>query len=305
MADQVELAITGQVTASVLVNLRQGAPSVQAPVVRKIAAGATLTVQAIVVGDPVQGNAHWYEVGDSLYVWAGACGPLQQGGPAAAPPAQGPNRQTLLTQIPLVIDLSHGDSVVDFGAAKTAGVVGVIHKATTGATGHDDAYSRRRQMATDAGLLWGAYHWGTHAPVADQIANFRNWADPDENTLVALDYETTADDQMTLDDCRGFCQGIVDWLHRPCVIYSGNVLKSALGNTVDPFFKDYRLWLAQYGDNPTVQPSFSSYWLWQYTDGDEPQGPQKVPGIQGDAKGRTDCDYFNGSPGQLAQQWAI
>jgi GH25 family lysozyme M1 (1,4-beta-N-acetylmuramidase) len=101
---------------------------------------------------------------------------------------------------PNVVDIYHGDNVTSFQQARDSGVLGIIHKASTGRTGRDDAYKDRRKQATDAGLLWGAYHWGTGAPAKDQVENFLDWAKPDKNTLVALDFERTAGNQMTLDD---------------------------------------------------------------------------------------------------------
>jgi GH25 family lysozyme M1 (1,4-beta-N-acetylmuramidase) len=180
----------------------------------------------------------------------------------------------------------------------------VIHKATTGGTGRDDAYAQRRADAVGAGLLWGAYHWGTAAPIDDQVSNFLDWARPDAKTLVALDFEPTPGNQMTLDGARAFCQKILDTLGRHVVIYSGDTLKSSLGSTVDPFFGAHRLWLAQYGDRPTVQRSWQSYWLWQYTDGALGPGKKSVPGIPGDRQGRLDCDYYAGTVTQLTAQWA-
>ena len=106
---------------------------------------------------------------------------------------------------PLVVDISHGDGVRSFANAKGAGLVGVIHKATTGATGRDDAYRGRRQIATGANLLWGAYHWGTNADVHAQVENVLSWAEPDSNTLVALDYESTPGNQMTVEQIRSSC----------------------------------------------------------------------------------------------------
>ncbi len=70
---------------------------------------------------------------------------------------------------PIVVDISHGDRVDSFMTAQGVGLRGVIHKATTGATGRDDAYKGRRTLASRANLLWGAYHWGTNADVAAQV----------------------------------------------------------------------------------------------------------------------------------------
>src|SRR5262245_60630672 len=95
-----------------------------------------------------------------------------------------------------VVDIYKGDRVTSFSKAIDAAIWGIIHKATTGATGKDDEYAGRRQPALDAGLLWGAYHWGTGADVEDQVENFLKHAKPDDKTLVALDYE---DKKMSLD----------------------------------------------------------------------------------------------------------
>jgi lysozyme len=314
MAQGVEIAVTGAATASVKVNLRQGAPSIQSPVLRKLSAGMIISVAAVVVGDSVQGNAHWYRTADNAFAWAGAFLPLQPGdtGTAATGTGTTPSAATQppatdvasgINGVPLVVDIYHGDGVTSFDQAFAAGLRGVIHKATTGASGTDDAYAARRDLAKRAGLLWGAYHWGTAAPAADQVDNFLNVAKPDEQTLVALDYERTDGNQMTLERAREFLGLINDRLQRKAVLYSGDVAKSALGKKNDPFFGSHRLWLAQYGNNPVVQRSWKSYWLWQYTDGNVGPGAKKVPGLPGNRQHFLDCDHFAGSADDLKAQW--
>jgi lysozyme len=306
MAQTPEIKLNGQVRTSTLVNLRQGSPSTTAPVLRKVAAGTTLSIQAIVAGESVQGNPHWYLTDDGGYVWAGGCGPfnLVQGQTSAsaalalAPPA------ALASPVVRVADIFHYDSVTSFVDARAGGLLGAIHKATTGASGVDDAYAGRRAQATAAGLLWGAYHWGTAAPVADQINHFLTVAQPNAQTLVALDFESTPGNQMTLDLARAFLQGISDQLNRKAVLYGGGLLAASLGDTVDPFFGSHRLWLAEYGVNPRVQASWSDFWLWQYTDGVSGPGPRFVPGIPGNSAGCVDCNYFAGSDADLGAQWA-
>jgi lysozyme len=191
MGQVVELPISGQAIASVKVNLRQGAPSIQSPVLRKLSAGMSISVVALVVGDSVQGNAHWYRTSDDVYA-SGAFLPMESPDTAPQPvvtPPVAPAGGINLNQVPLVVDIYHGDGVVSFDQAFGAGLRGVIHKATTGASGRDDAYTARRGLATRAGLLWGAFHWGTAAPAGDQVDNFLSWAKPDKDTLLALDYE--------------------------------------------------------------------------------------------------------------------
>ena len=203
-----------------------------------------------------------------------------------------------------VVDLYHGDRVSSWAKAAAAGVWGIIHKATTGATGQDPMYATRRAGATKAGLLWGAYHWGTNADVQKQIDNFLKTANPDAETLVALDYEDTPGNQMTLQQARDFLSGVAQRLGRKPVLYSGHLIKDGLKQNADPFFGAHRLWLAQYGTKPVVQASWSKYWIWQYTDSATGLEPNKVPGIPGDAKGNLDCNTYDGTKAAMVAEWA-
>jgi GH25 family lysozyme M1 (1,4-beta-N-acetylmuramidase) len=288
------IPLDGQVRLTARANLRSGTPGRSAPVIRKLEAGAQVHVIAAVIGEAVQGNAHWYQTDGNGFVWSGACGPLELtgAGPAPAPPPDP-------AAVPLVVDIYHGDRVTSFATARNAGVLGIIHKATTGGTGIDDAYADRRQKALDAGLLWGAYHWGTAAPIGKQVDNFLRVAKPDDTTLVALDFEDDPGNQMTLQGARDFLTQIETRLGRRAVIYSGHTLKGALGNAKDPFFGQHRLWLAQYGPTPVPQASWAKHWLWQYS-----AGQAQVPGIPGNANGELDCNRFHGQPDQLAAEWA-
>jgi GH25 family lysozyme M1 (1,4-beta-N-acetylmuramidase) len=309
---QVEAPLSGTVITHVLVNLRQGAPNTGAPVLRKLPAGQQIAVYASTTGESVQGNSLWYRTDNGAYVWSGACSEVTAAAPPSVAPPVAPSTGGVdLSTIPLVVDISHGDGLVSFAQAKTAGVAGIIHKATTGASGKTDFYDDRRTLALAAGLLWGAYHWGTNADVNLQIDNFLGYAFPDgkadNTTLMALDFETTVGNQMTLDQCRAFCQGILGETGRKVVIYSGSVMKEALGDTVDPFFGSHRLWLAEYGPVPKVQQSWDTYWLWQYTDGITNIGPgvcTRVPGLPGDSYGHLDCDHFDRGLAALTNEWA-
>ena len=200
-----------------------------------------------------------------------------------------------------VVDLYQGDRVQSFQKAAAAGVWGVIHKASTGATGTDKQYGKRRQAAIDAGLLWGAYHWGTGAPVDKQVTNFLKAAEADAQTLVALDYE---DKRMSLAQARQFLAGVADKLGRKPVLYSGHLIKEKLGKKADAFFGSHRLWLAQYGPSPSVQQSWKKYWLWQYTDRTSGLEPNEVDGLPGDSKGNLDCNSYDGTRAQLKSEWA-
>lgn len=200
-----------------------------------------------------------------------------------------------------VVDIYHADRVTSFRRAAESGIWAVIHKATTGATGKDREYANRRRPALDAGLLWGAYHWGTGVEVRRQVDNFLNTAMPDDKTLVALDYE---DERMSLAQAREFLTLVAERLGRKPVLYSGHLIKDKLGSRVDAFFGSHRLWLAHYNENPTVQRSWQTYWLWQYTDKKSGLKPNEVPGIPGNARGNLDCDSYERTQAQLKAEWA-
>jgi lysozyme len=203
-----------------------------------------------------------------------------------------------------VVDIYHGDRASSFKKAADFGIWGVTHKATTGATGRDDKYPNRRKPSGDAGLLWGAYHWGTKADVAKQVKNFLDYAEPDRSTLVALDFERSGDNTMTLDQAREFLSRIEEELNRKAVIYSGELIKERLGHRQDAFFGRHRLWLAHYNPHPVVQRSWGKYWLWQYTDNTKGIEPNQVPGIPGDSKGNLDCNSYDGTRAHLVAEWA-
>jgi lysozyme len=203
----------------------------------------------------------------------------------------------------MVVDMYHGDRLVSFARARQAGIFGIIHKASEGAGFVDPKYARRRMRARRAGLLWGAYHFGTSDDVGAQVNNFLSAAAPDAETLVALDYESNGAATMSLDQARQFLAAVENRLGRKAVLYSGDLIKEQLGDRVDPFFGSHRLWLAEYGPVPRVPPSWSQQWLWQYSgDGIGPE-PRTVAGIPG-ADGTIDCNSYEQSAADLAAQWA-
>ncbi|MDY1037171.1 SH3 domain-containing protein [Enterobacteriaceae bacterium RIT714] len=77
MSNFTELPVSGNVNTTVMVYVRQNCPSMFAPVAHALPAGSPLTVCGAVVGDAVEGNAHWYRVGENTFIWAGACTRLE------------------------------------------------------------------------------------------------------------------------------------------------------------------------------------------------------------------------------------
>lgn len=195
---------------------------------------------------------------------------------------------------PNVIDISHHNTIRDFAALKAAGILGVVHKCTQGIGYVDPMYAPRRKLAVAAGLLWGAYSFNTGESVQAQVTKFMSHAEPDANTLIALDFEDNPKSQMNLGQARQFLQIGDDLFKRKMVLYSGNRIKDLLGGQIDAFFGQHRLWIAQYGPVAKVQPSWKKPWLWQYSE------HGKLPGTDG----LIDLNSFSGSAADLATEWA-
>lgn len=201
---------------------------------------------------------------------------------------------------PKVIDLSHYDKVLkDFSGAYGVGIRGVIHKATEGSNIVDKSYDARRFLAKQGRMLWGAYHFIRPGDPAAQVKAFLDVAQPDSETLLALDYEVSS---VSLANARTFIEHLEQTSGRSVVVYSGNTIKEKLGNMLDPWWGAHRLWLAQYSRNWTVQRSWLKPWLWQYTgDGSGPE-PHGVPGIiPSDA---LDISSYIGTDAELATEWS-
>ena len=181
---------------------------------------------------------------------------------------------------PIVIDIYHGDNVIDFAAVKASGIVGVIHKATQGTGIVDTSYATRRKLALAAGLKWGAYHFMSLEDGAAQAEHFLSVADADAETLVALDWENVGSAEPSAHLARAFLEVIQDKLGRRAKIYSGNVAKEQIAGK-DAFFGAHDLWLCQYGPAWKVQASWSRPWLWQNNGDSYGPGPHRIPGISG------------------------
>ncbi|MEK1851861.1 MAG: glycoside hydrolase family 25 protein [Phyllobacterium sp.] len=199
-----------------------------------------------------------------------------------------------------VIDISHHNGTrLRFDKARDDGIAGVIQKATQGEGYVDRTFARNRTAALDSGLLFGAYHFGTGANGISQAEHFLRTVDPDENTVVVLDFEDNpTGSSMTLEEARSFVTHIHAVLGRWPGLYSGHTIKRALGSTVDRTLRNCWFWLAQYGPTPVVPATWDTYKLWQYTDGGVGPEPHKVDGI-----GTCDREFFQGNMNELRTWW--
>ncbi len=177
--------------------------------------------------------------------------------------------------------------------------MGVIQKATQGQGFVDPTYEVNRRKAADAGLLWGAYHFGVGGDGVEQAEHFLKVVGNDPKTLLVLDFESNpTGPSMDLEEAKAFVTHVNERTGRFPGFYSGHDIKRLLGGNHDPILSQCWLWLAQYGPTPVVPQNWETWTMWQYTDGAYGSEPHQVSGV-----GRCDRDKFNGGEAQLRRLW--
>ena len=201
----------------------------------------------------------------------------------------------------VIVDLSHHNGSVDLVQAKNAGLLGVIQKATQGVSFVDPTFETNFEKAVGADLLWGAYHFGTGADGVVQAEHFLDTVQPDDQTLLVLDFEAnTSGPSMSLEEARAFVTHIQQSTGRFPGLYSGHYLKELLGSKPDSVLANCWLWLAQYGPTAVIPANWKNWTMWQYTDGALGSPPHEMPGI-----GRCDRDKFAGDELALRGFWGV
>jgi lysozyme len=181
-----------------------------------------------------------------------------------------------------VIDLSHSDRVSDLFAARyQSSILGIIHKATEGVGYVDPTYAARRRQAAEAGILWGAYHFGTcQYSGKDQAQAFLEAAQPDRDTLLALDLELNErypDNSMDYGRAEDFVLAVERATGRLPLLYvfpawaDGQAVAGSartLGGAIRPgsALAACDLWLADYRLIPHLPSAWAGrgWRLWQY-----------------------------------------
>lgn len=239
--------------------------------------------------------------------------------PARVKATPGMVDEPALVGLNTIIDLHHASTVKSFAAARQAsGVQAVIHKASEG-DWQDPRYEERRAQALDAGLLWGAYHFGTrqHSGSA-QARMFLAAARPDPATLLVLDLEANVrvpGNSMRLDAAEDFVREIASTTGRLPLIYAhpvwadGETMSGqSLGGAIEPgsSLAACDLWLADYRYEPELPRAWSAkgWRLWQYAGDDAVAGgpwrdrTRSVRGVE-----RCDRSVFAGSSDDLVRYW--
>jgi lysozyme len=201
-----------------------------------------------------------------------------------------------------VVDLSHHNKVGSFAKLKDSGVIGVIQKATQGFTFKDPTYKSNRNGVLNAGMLFGAYHFGTAGDPAAQAEFFLSVAGDTE--LLVLDFEPNPQGQdMTLLEAEHFVHEIFAQRGRYPGLYSGHTVKEALlaagiNAPSQTELSKCWLWFARYGPPPLIPKVWEDWTLWQYTDGAAGDEPHTASGV-----GRCDRSKFQGTAQDLQSFW--
>jgi len=188
-----------------------------------------------------------------------------------------------------VIDLSHRNDSKFVTLAKKNAIQGIIHKATEDNTYVDPEYLSRAKQASEAGLLWGAYHFlsekssGIDQALYFLSTVFHSSAIPETPILLALDLEQSPQGQLLISqkDSEDFVQVIHAKTGVWPVVYGDKVDLAALTQKTPTILSNCPLWLAQYCDTqtPTLPQAWQEWMLWQYTDGIHGLAPHEVPNV--------------------------
>lgn len=221
----------------------------------------------------------------------------------------------------VVIDISHNVKVTDFGLVRSSNILGVIHKASEGGDWFDPSYTARRRQAEAAGLLWGAYHFGTRQYSGEQqAAAFLSITQPGPKTLMALDLEPNEGNprnSMRLAQAEAFVIAIHRATGRMPIVYAhpkwangqrygragisldAPVTSSSVVSRCD-------LWLADYREQPEVPFAWADrgWRLWQYV-ADERESDAAYGSVSRAVKGLSHCDrnLFAGDVAALNRFW--
>jgi lysozyme len=250
-----------------------------------------------------------------------ACSARQTASPPYQYPIAPPPPDRVSLGLDAVIDISRSVDVSDFRRVRQSGILGVIHKASEGGDYADTAYAARRAQAESAGLLWGAYHFGTGQMSGErQAAFFLAMSRPGPRTLLALDLEANENNpsnSMSFEQGEAFVARVAEATGRLPVVYvhptwaNGEPLPNSglsLGATITPnsILARCGLWIADYHDSPEIPLAWaaSGWRLWQYA-GDESAG-RPAYGQTSIVQGVSHCDrnLFNGDAGALHRFWS-
>ena len=171
----------------------------------------------------------------------------------------------------------------DFAAMASEGIVGVIHEATFPRLQCDARYDERQQAALQAGLLWGAYHFGDATNPIGQADHFMNSVasarptrpgDPGKRrgVLLVLDFEKNhySGGTMSVAQAVAFVERIKQRTGKYPGLYCSEyrlrqMLYSPQTSSVHrQVLTNCWLWIANYHAEPRNTAPWRTWHMWQY-----------------------------------------
>lgn len=201
----------------------------------------------------------------------------------------------------LVIDPFYGNEI-DWDKIKSeARLVGIIHKATIGATSLDPKYRERKAEAKKRGYLWGSYHWGLSGNPKQQADFYIDTVKPADDEVIALDLEdVTSKKFMSISDADQFIARVKERTGRYPMVYTNHKGASLISRSRSKStFANTPLWYARFRPNIPDFPKglWTTYTLWQFSS--EILVQYRIPGTRFDM----DINVFNGSVDKLKAAW--
>lgn len=134
-----------------------------------------------------------------------------------------------------------------------------------------ELYHTRRMMAKSIGLKWGAYHLGRPGNPIDQANHFLDFAEPEQDELIALDIEHDDPEKwISFKDAEAFARHIHFRTGRYPVLYTNHdtAKRIAAQRDVYPLLSRLQLWYARFrSDVRGVFPlgNWDQYAMWQFS----------------------------------------
>jgi lysozyme len=227
-----------------------------------------------------------------------------------------------------VVNMSHYDLLrADFVGMKNEGVIGIIHEASFPRLQRDWRYAERQLQAMQAGLLWGAYHFGDGTNPVQQADHFLAVVgsshpiataphEQEKNrpgVLLVLDFEQNTHyrgGSMSTPQAAAFVQRIKERTGKyPGIYGSENRLRSMLygggaSATDRAVLSNCWLWIANYHSKPRYTSPWGGWDLWQYTgDGKCALRPRSAFPIGVANMRKAERNIFRGNNAELLAFW--
>lgn len=227
--------------------------------------------------------------------------------PPTAPKGDAFNRPWDREETSIVIDAYELNSINWDKMATDKKMVGVIHRSSIGLR-EDKLYEQRREIASQRGYLWGAYHLGRRGDTIKQADFFLKIVEDEPDTLLVLDLEDTSSSSfMSLDEAIIFMEYVFEKTGKIPVVYANHSTTIKLNSKVKshPLFHQAKLWYARFKANVSDFPFgvWDEYFLWQFSSeincSKTGSCLYNVPGTSSDM----DVNVFNGPEYELRMQW--